>query len=168
MQAQARSQGGGGGAVASPPPHKKWKREGERERQKRKIKLRVCMWSCRLSTISKVRLNINSCYTRKIPAYAPHCTINNIKMQKALTVGGRNPLPHHHPPPLVRSIARYFEKLVRTLLRRRICPHWHIEFSFGIPFYPRIVIMVEQEGSPSVNYCVPFYAFYHSELFCEL
>ena len=34
--------------------------------------------------------------------HAPNCTINNIKMQKALTVGGGHPLPTP-PPPLARS-----------------------------------------------------------------
>ena len=101
---QARSQGGGGvGAVAPPPlpPQKKMpkKRGKGRERQKRKIKLRVCIWSCRLSTISKVRLNINSRYTRKYRAYAPNCTINNMKMQKALTLWEGGHPPRTHPPP---------------------------------------------------------------------
>ena len=40
-------------------------------------------------------------------AYAPNCTINNMKMQTALTVGGGTQ-PTPSPPPLARSLARYF------------------------------------------------------------
>ena len=36
--------------------------------------------------------------------FAPNCTINNIKMQKALTVGGGTPLSHTLPPCSLRSL----------------------------------------------------------------
>ena len=37
---------------------------------------------------------------------APNCTINNIKMQEALTVGGGTPPPLPHPPPPLARSAR--------------------------------------------------------------
>ena len=90
-----------------------------RRRKKGKIKLRVCMWSCRLSTISKVRLYKFVLYEENTGDYcqvdkhltslfkpggqfqveitcqkhAPNCTINNIKMQKAPTPPPPRSLP---------------------------------------------------------------------------
>ena len=70
------------------------------------------MWSCRLSTISKVRLNINSCYTRKIPGIIMHqiapLTTSKCK-QLSLWEGGTPSSPSPPPPPRsLRSLARYF------------------------------------------------------------
>ena len=39
--------------------------------------------------------------------HAPNCTINNIKMQKALTVGGGGAPPSHTLPPPARSLGRF-------------------------------------------------------------
>ena len=49
---------------------------------------------------------------------APNCTINNIKMQKALTVGGGTP---SHPPPSLAPLAGYFYRppKIKSWLR-----HW--------------------------------------------
>ena len=57
---------GGGGR----PPKKMLFKEGTAERYHQMIiKLIVCLRSCGLSTISRGGLNINSCYTRRLPPY---------------------------------------------------------------------------------------------------
>ena len=113
---QARSQGGGGRGGRSPPPPpqvappKCQKKRGKgRERENRKIKLRVCMWSYRLPTISKVRLNINLCYneenTRHMHQIAP------------LTTSKCKKLSHSHtlPPSLRSARSGSVASLPRTL-----------------------------------------------------
>ena len=88
---QARSHGGGGGgAVGAVAPRKKChKKKGEREKKKEN---KVACMHVKLPPFNHFQSNIRA-IRGKYRAYAPNCTINNIKMQKALTVGGGHPLP---------------------------------------------------------------------------
>ena len=94
----------GGGAMGAVAPLR------FRRRKKRKIKLRVCMWSCRLSTISKVRLYKFVLYKENTGHMHQIAPLTTSKCKKLSLWEGDTPLPHPPPPPprSLRSLAGYF------------------------------------------------------------